>query len=535
MPAQPARPPSTTAHLIGYTVGGYQIVSQLGEGRWGGVYAAVQTSINRPVGLKLLDPTYAVEEAHKERFIADARAKAHVQHPGILSVYEAGTSDGWIYYTHEYVDGQNLAEMAATGRKLDEPTTLKLLKIAADGLAYLVKNNFPHAPFQATDLYLGIDGQPRLANLATQVADDAVPTEQEIATLGRALLAVIGAGPGISTGLRTLLARTLPTHASQFKDWGMLLQGVKALEPKVVPVEAAKISAQERAAQATVEKARKQQKRAFLMNVGALVSLLLFAVLAVYFVYLRSNERQLDEQIKIPGGAFLVGGGESAEVPDFWIDKYEVTIGRYAKFVRWVETASESDLRVFDHPKQPRQHSHIPPDWKKYFSQAERGGKSHSVPISLNSPMLTATFWDAYAFAKWQGRELPTEQEWEKAARGTQGLQFPWGEEADSKKANTNSDYDYAHPEKKGNIDGYNYWGDVDQLKADKSPYGVLGLAGNVSEWTNTQTKEGNFVIKGGNFSLPLTAMSARIDNLPPATAKEYIGFRTISRTPPKP
>ncbi|HEX5176266.1 MAG TPA: response regulator, partial [Chthoniobacteraceae bacterium] len=99
--------------LIGHTLGAYQNVSQLGEGRWGTVYAAVQTSINRPVGLKVLDGTRQQDPAAKARFIADARAKAHAQHPSILSVYEAGEADGRIFYTHEYVDGQNLVEVLA--------------------------------------------------------------------------------------------------------------------------------------------------------------------------------------------------------------------------------------------------------------------------------------------------------------------------------------------------------------------------------------------------------------------------------------
>jgi CheY-like chemotaxis protein len=276
-----------TPLVLGETIGGYRIISFLGQGRWGAVFLAMQTSINRPVGLKLLDPKRALDETQKQRFIADARAKAHVQHSGVLSVYEAGSADSWVFYTHEYVDGQSLAEMADSGRKIDEATTFKLLKTAADGLAYFAKNNIPHTPFQATDIFLAGDGQPRLSNLATQLADQPVSPEEEIEALGRALLAVVGPGPAISTTLRALLGRTLPTNPKRIHDWDTLLLGVKALEPKVVPLEAAKISAQERAAQVTLEKARRDQKRAFMINVIALLSLLVFAVVAVYFVWFR--------------------------------------------------------------------------------------------------------------------------------------------------------------------------------------------------------------------------------------------------------
>ena len=70
--------------------------------------------------------------------------------------------------------------------------------------------------------------------------------------------------------------------------------------------------------------------------------------------------------------------------------------------------------------------------------------------MSLNSPIMMVTWWDAYAYAKWKGRELPTELEWERAARGTRGLAFPWGEEPDAKQANTNSDYDPRNPGQEG-------------------------------------------------------------------------------------
>ncbi|HEV7405328.1 MAG TPA: SUMF1/EgtB/PvdO family nonheme iron enzyme [Chthoniobacteraceae bacterium] len=526
---------SSSAYLIGQTIGGYNIVSQLGEGRWGSVFAAVQVSINRPVGLKLLSPDYAADEAQQARFTADARAKAHVQHPGILSVYEAGSADNWTFYTQEFVDGQNLEEMAATGRRIDEPTALKLLKTAADGLAYFAKNNIPHTPFQPSDIYLGADGQPRLSNLATQLADQPIVVGQEIESLGRAMLSVIDAGANVSTAMRALLGRTLRTHANPITDWAVLLQGVKALEPKIIPVEAAKISAQERAALATVAKARQEQKRSFLYNVVALISLMLLATgVVVYLIWFRTNERLLNEQVHIPAGEFLFGpDGKTAKTEEFWIDQYEVTIGQYANFVRFID-AHPGDEHQFDHPKQPKNLGHIPEYWTIYYSQARRGGAAHSVPITLNAPMLTVTWWDAYAYAKWMGRELPTEQEWEKAARGEKGLAFPWGDDADAKRANTNADYNERQPGAKAIVDGFNFWGDVDKQKKDKSPYGVIGMAGNVSEWVLNWEGDRFPVIKGGNFSMSLQQMSSRIVNRPPEDAQEFIGFRTVTHKAPE-
>ncbi len=528
----------SSSGLLGQMIGGYQIVSQLGEGRWGTVYAAVQTAINRPVGLKVLDPVRAQDEAQQQRFIGDARAKAHVQHPAILSVYEAGSADGWIFFAHEFVDGQNLAEMAANGVALDEPTTLKILRVAADGLLYLSKNAIAHAAPQGSDIYLGVDGQPRLSNLATQISDQQPGVEQEIEALGQAVLAVLPAEAPVSPGLRALLGRTQQSHPTPIASWGVLLQGIKALEPKVVPVAAAKISAHDRATEQAVAKAREQQKRSFIINVATMGTLLLLAGFAVWY-FLHSNERTLDQQVAIEAGDFVAGEGKPGKTEEFWIDKYEVTIGQYAKFVEWIDKNPEKE-KDYDHPSQPRFHSdgtsfsHIPPNWLIYYLNAKNGAAAHSSPISLNSPMLAATWWDAYAYAKWKGRELPTDMEWEKAARGTDGRAFPWGDEIDPKKANTGADHNHNEPKLKGAVDGVNYWSDVDTFKSDKSPSGVIGMAGNVSEWTATWTEDkSKVVVKGGNFTTALVPMGDRL-SIEPGKAEEFIGFRTITRKPPE-
>jgi len=123
---------------------------------------------------------------------------------------------------------------------------------------------------------------------------------------------------------------------------GQVLQGIKAIEPKVIPIEAAKITAQDRAAIAAVEQARKQQKRALYFSIGSVISLLILVGVLVYWLY-SSNERTLDEQLDIPAGEFLFANGETKNLPEFWIDKYEVTYGQYSKFVKFLEEHPTSE------------------------------------------------------------------------------------------------------------------------------------------------------------------------------------------------
>lgn len=523
-------PADAEESLIGQTFGAYRILNQLGTGRWGAVYAAVQISINRPVGLKILASARQEDPATKARFIADARAKANVQHPSILAVYEAGEADGRIFYAHEYVDGQNLAELQASGEKIDEPTVLKVLRTVSEGLAYLHTNTIPHTPLEALNVFLSKDGHPRLANLATQHTHHQLTPEQEIQTLGRIVLSVAQPVQQLSPGLRTLLSRLVqPLGPNAMNAWGPVLQAIKALEPKVVPIEAAKITAADRAAIQAVEAARRQQKRSLWMTVGTMSITLAAVVWVVWFYVFRSNERMLEEQIAIPAGDYLVGpNAQVVHLEPFWIDKYEVTIGQYANFLAYLDRHPTAD-QEFNHDRQPRHLSHRPADWETYYLRAKAGKPVHGVPTDLNSPVMMVSWWDAYAYAKWRGHDLPTEQQWEAAARGPKGYIYPWGDEFDPKKVNSNADYNADDPGAKAKVDGYNFWNPVDAVRGDKSPFGVVGMAGNVSEWVGPWSPDNRPVVKGGNFLSADVRLDKRSREYDASRAEEHIGFRTVS------
>ena len=150
------------------------------------------------------------------------------------------------------------------------------------------------------------------------------------------------------------------------------------------------------------------------------------------------------EMVLIPAGKFIMGStpgeGDEDEIPqhevyldDFYIDFHEVTNAQYKMFIE-----------ATGHPE--------PPFWHD-----ERFNKP-------DQPVVGVSWFDAHEYAKWVGRRLPTEAEWEKAARGTDRRIYPWGNEwtADGKVVGPRP---------------------VNTNKLDVSPYGVVDMAGNVSEW----------------------------------------------------
>ena len=162
------------------------------------------------------------------------------------------------------------------------------------------------------------------------------------------------------------------------------------------------------------------------------------------------------EMILIPEGIFSRGsdsGGfdekpaQEIYLDAFYIDKYEVSVKEYNKF-RKAANYVEPSVPFF------------PGD--------------HEVMKVPSHPVVGVSWHDSVNFCTWAGKRLPTEAEWEKAARGTHGLDYPWGNKILPKRAN------FA-----GRADGFTYMGPVGSFPMGRSVYGVYDMAGNVSEWVN--------------------------------------------------
>ena len=216
--------------------------------------------------------------------------------------------------------------------------------------------------------------------------------------------------------------------------------------------------------------------------------------------------------ITIPAGQFYYQDGQSVVLPQYEIDPTEVAIWQYAEFLDAVGESHE-----YDHPDQPAGKNHRNSSWDRMYKAAAEQGKIEGVRINVNFPAVFVDWFDAYAYAKWKGRRLPTEQEWEKAARGAVGQRYPWGPDDQGGAANVYR----SDPKHK--------WAMPGSYPEDRSPYGVLDMAGNVSEWTSSVDQSGNPIVRGGNFGNYNADVTRRVTNQRSLTLSDRIGFRTVS------
>ncbi|MFQ5950047.1 MAG: formylglycine-generating enzyme family protein, partial [Nitrospiria bacterium] len=231
----------------------------------------------------------------------------------------------------------------------------------------------------------------------------------------------------------------------------------------------------------------------------------------------------LRNMILVPAGEFIMGTDKTKEKPipasyglkktpyeneqpqrtisldAFYIDRYEVTNIEYQKFVDGTQTGLPGQLKDLDLKR-----------WGLY-------------------PIASVSWLEADSYCKWKGKRLPTEAEWEKSARGTDGRRYPWGDKYDGDRTNN---------KQKG-------LAPIGYFKGDVSPYGVYDLAGNVAEWVESwykpypgnEVEDPDFgekyrVIRGGSWGgvghyiLPYYARTGYRNYDKPEAAFNDIGFR---------
>ena len=201
------------------------------------------------------------------------------------------------------------------------------------------------------------------------------------------------------------------------------------------------------------------------------------------------------EMIRIPAGRFLFGDGkEEKYLDEFWISKTLVTNSEYKRFIKANPTHDVPYVR--DEWGQPF-------IWHK-IKRTYPWGKA-------KYPVVLVSLQDAQDFADWCGMSLPTEYEWEKAARGSDWRLYPWGNKWQKNHSNTyDADINSLTP-----VGHYSPHGD--------SPYGCADMIGNVWEWIN------NGDVRGGSWKTVTDRVSVTAHLRYKFTTKSnHIGFRLV-------
>jgi eukaryotic-like serine/threonine-protein kinase len=541
-------------------IGKYELEEYLGGGM-SEVYRARDTLIGRIVAVKILTEKAREDGDVKARFLAEARTAGSISHENILGIYDFGEDDEHRpFMVMEYLRGEDLRSAMKNGRTGDLRNKLRIALEIARALAYIQSQNIVHRDLKPENVHISENGKVKLMDFGIskregleltrtghmvgtpyymapeQVTGAQVTVQADVYAFGILLYELIaGAHPITGETMERIFYAILNEapdleamrRAGAPEEVCRLVAKCAAKRPSERPRGFAPICAElERilaaegadpnAATVVIPERQPQAARPTASNLRVWIGVAAIVVLGIIvsFVLRRGSSPKASapalaarittpsgEMVLVAGGSFLSGEKKrQVSLPAFYIDRTEVTNAAYLNFVN-----------ATHHP--------LPPDFPKDRPQY---------------PVVNVTIADAKAFAEWAGDRLPTAFQWEKAARGTDGRLYPWGNDADPSRANISTNQLRA-------AEDFVKWA---------SPSGALQMAGNVSEFVDqTATPSPDTVhyfrvqlklainpaepwyeIRGSAFNSPALAAGVLWDStaVPTRWRNKNIGFRCV-------
>ena len=267
---------------------------------------------------------------------------------------------------------------------------------------------------------------------------------------------------------------------------------------------------------------------------AAIYSLILLLTMVFTSLAMAFGDAPPTNMVEIDGGIFKMGTkienarewGDTDEEPvhevflsRYYIDRYEITAGQFAEFLNDNEKNAETYIEL-----------------TPTVTVVKFDGRYMPRTGLENHPVNRVSWFGAFEYCRQKGKRLPTEAEWEYAARGNDGRTFPWGDEGPD---NTRATY-----KRKFSDRGFEVMEPVDGLKKGRSPFGLHHMAGNVWEWVSDWYDEGNYseslvkdpqgpetgttkVLRGGNWYYKAYYMRTTYRfNEKPDVFKVWQGFR---------
>ncbi len=504
-------------------IGKYEVEEFLGGGM-SHVYKARDTVIGRTVAVKILTEAGCQDAEAKARFLAEARMAGNIEHDNVLSIYDFGEDEFHRpFMVMEFLRGEDLRHAIRDGHTGDLKSKLKIALQTGRALQHIHTQKIIHRDIKPENIHITTAGVVKLMDFGIakteglamtragyvlgtpyymapeQVMGQEITEQVDVYAFGVLLFELLTGGKPIGgdsverifysilnepLNLEPLSASGAPQTVCDLvarctmKNPAERPQGFAPvcaeLERIIAEMEAPTVVLPEPAQHPVTTPATSARP-------GWLLPVLLAAlVLAGIVLYLALRPRaetakgpqpkpvELAQSITSPSGdmvlvragSFLFGEKkEPVTLGAFYIDKTEVSNRAYQAFC-------------------DATHHALPPDFPR---------------DKPDYPVVNVAFDDAKAFGEWAGKRLPTGPEWEKAARGTDGRPYPWGDLKDSSRANVDSKA--LRP--------------VTDLQEGASPSGALNMIGNVWEWANQPTTPSK------------QALEAFADMTPPATKDE--------------
>jgi serine/threonine-protein kinase len=535
-------------------IGKYELVEFLGGGM-SHVYRAVDTVIGRTVAVKILTEAGCEDAEAKARFLAEARMAGNISHDNILGIYDFGEDDQrHPFMVMEFLKGEDLRHAIKEGRTGELRDKLRIALQIARALEYIHTQKIIHRDIKPDNVHIGANGAVKLMDFGIakteglqmtragyvlgtpyymapeQVTGQGITEQVDVYSFGVLLYELLtGARPitgetverifysilnealdveplrraGVPEPVRDIVTQcTLKNPAARPQGFGPVCA---ALEKILAEIEAPTM-----ALPAAVEPAAAPAPARPAWLVPAVLLVVLALGLGLYFatrpkrlaLFLDSRSGRM---VLVPAGSFLSGEKKqtSPPIPAFYIDRTEVTNAAYKTFC----DATGRPL--------PEGFREDQPDY----------------------PVVNVSILDAVEFAKWAGQRLPSALQWEKAARGTDGRLFPWGDNQDATLANAGPD---------GRLQP------ATAFPKGASPYGALNMIGNVWELVYELTApsgqtlhnpaylsldpppsalESWYQIRGGSFDFKGGLQSALIwdwTTIPSRWKSNNIGFRCV-------